>query len=65
MHIKNNTNFSFYISLGPSINGLVTDGNTKLCYHGFVLSLFQTTTAYKIESEHTGRLYEVITGMKS
>ena len=39
--------------LGPSINGLVTDGNTKLCCKGFVLALFQSTTAYKIDSEHT------------
>ena len=54
MHIKNNTKKVFYISLGPSINGLVTNGNTKLCYRGFVLALFQTTTAYKIEPEHTG-----------
>ena len=27
--------------LGSSINGLVTDGNTKLCCRGFVLVLFQ------------------------
>ena len=39
--------------LGPSINGLVTDGNTKLCCHGFILVLFQSTTANKIYSEHT------------
>ena len=39
--------------LGPSINGLVTDGNTKLCCHGFVLALFQSTTANKMDSEHT------------
>ena len=39
--------------LGPSINGLVTDGNTKLCCQGFVLEQFQSTTAYKIGSEHT------------
>ena len=37
--------------LGPSINGLVTVGNTKLCCKGFVLD--QSTTAYKIYSEHT------------
>ena len=29
--------------LGPSINGLVTDGNTKLCCRGFILALFQST----------------------
>ena len=40
-------------NLGPSINGLVTDGNTKLCCRGFLLALFQSTTANKIESEHT------------
>ena len=39
--------------LGPSINRLVTDGNTKLCCQGFILALFQSTTANKIESEHT------------
>ena len=40
--------------LGPSINGLVTEVNTKLCCRGFVLALFQSTTAYKIiiDSEH-------------
>ena len=41
------------IYLGPSINGLVTDGNTKLCCQGFILALFQSTTANKIDSEHT------------
>ena len=39
--------------LGPNINGLVTDGNTKLCCRGFILALFQNTTANKIDSEHT------------
>ena len=38
--------------LGPSINGLVTEGNSKLCCRGFVLALFQSTTVYKIDSEH-------------
>ena len=42
---------TFY--LGPSINGLVTDGNTKLCCRGFILALFQSTTANKTDSEHT------------
>ena len=37
----------------PSINGLVTDGNTKLCCRGLTLALFQSTTANKIDSEHT------------
>ena len=39
--------------LGPSINGLVPDGNTKLCCRGFNLALFQSTRANKIDSEHT------------
>ena len=39
--------------LGPSINRLVTDRNTKLCCRGFILALFQSTTANKIDSEHT------------
>ena len=39
--------------LGPSINGLVTDGNTQLCCRDFILTLFQSTTAYNIDSEHT------------
>ena len=41
------------LGLGPSINGLVTDGNTKLCCRGFILAFFQSTTANKIDSEHT------------
>ena len=39
--------------LGPSINRLDTDRNTKLCCRGFILALFQRTTAKKIDSEHT------------
>ena len=35
------------------MNGLVTDGNTKLCCRGFILALFQNTTANKIDSGHT------------
>ena len=42
----------FTWKLGPSINGLVTGGNTKLCCRGFILALFQSTTANKIDSEH-------------
>ena len=38
---------------GPSINGLVTDGNTKLCCRGYILALFRSNTANKIDSEHT------------
>ena len=40
-------------NLGPSINGLVTDGNTKLCCRGFILALFQSIRANKIDSELT------------
>ena len=43
----------YLFSLGSSINGLVTDGNTKLCCRGFILALFQSTTANKIDSERT------------
>ena len=39
-------------ALGPSINGLVTNENTKLCCRGFILALFQSATANKIDSEH-------------
>ena len=39
--------------LGPSINRLVTDGNTQLCSRGFIFALFQSTTANKIDPEHT------------
>ena len=42
-----------YRTLRPSIKGLVTDGNTRLCCQGFILALFQITTANKIDSEHT------------
>ena len=42
-----------WIWFGLSINGLVTDGNTKLCCRGFILALFQSTTANEIDSEHT------------
>ena len=38
------------LGLGPSIKGLVTYGNTKLCCRGFILALFQSTTANKIDS---------------
>ena len=33
---------------GPSINGLVTDGNTKLCCHGFILALFKVLQPIKL-----------------
>ena len=39
--------------LGPTINGLVTEGNTNLCCRGFVSVLFQSTTACKIDFKHT------------
>ena len=38
--------------LGPRINGLVTNGNTKLCYRASILALFHSTTVNKIDSEH-------------
>ena len=41
------------ICLGPSVNGLVTDVNRKLCCQGFILALFQSTTANKIDLEQT------------
>ena len=34
-------------------NGLVTEGNIKLCFRGLVLAIFQSTTVNKIQSEHT------------
>ena len=37
--------------LGPSINGLVANRNTKICCRGFILELFQITTANKLDSE--------------
>ena len=50
---KTSNVFSLSLVLEPSINGLVTDRNTSLCCRGFILALFQSTTANKIESEHT------------
>ena len=32
---------------------MVTDGNTKLCCRGFILTLSQSTTSNKTDSEHT------------
>ena len=37
--------------LGPSMNGMVTGRNTKICCHGFILALFQSNTANKLDSE--------------
>ena len=54
-----------YSYLRPSINGLVTDSNTKICCHDFMLAQFQSTTANKIDTEQYPRLYEVIQGMRS
>ena len=51
--------------LGPSRNGLVTDGNTKLCCRGFILTLFKSTTANKIDSEHTRHYKRFTPGMRS
>ena len=44
--------YSFMQQLGPSINRLVTSGNTKLCCRAFILAQFHSTTANKIDSEH-------------
>ena len=46
-------NLSLTKYLGPSINGLDTDGNAKVCCRGFILSLFQSIAANKIDSKHT------------
>ena len=51
--------------LGPSINGLVTDGNTKLCCRGFILALFRSTTANKIDPEHTQDYKRVLPACKA
>ena len=40
-----------------SINRLVTYGNAKLCSPGFILELFQSTTASKIDSDRPGYSY--------
>ena len=41
---------------GPSINGLITEGNTIICCCGFILALFLSTTANKIDSKQYPRL---------
>ena len=48
-----NINIFEELELGPSINGLVTDGNTKVYCHGFVLALFQSSTVNKIYPGYT------------
>ena len=50
--MRNFNSLASLCSLRPSINGLDTDGNTKLCCQGFILALFQSTTAKKNDSEH-------------
>ena len=35
------------------MNRLVTLTDTNICCRGCVLALFQSTTAYKVDSEHT------------
>ena len=50
--------------LGPSINGVVTDGNTKICCQGFILAFFQSTKAYKIDSEQTQDYSKLFPGCK-
>ena len=49
-------------NLGPSIYGLVTDGNTKICCLGFILAPFQSTTANKTDSEQYARLLRISDG---
>ena len=52
--MKNQYNSNVFFYKPPfSINRLVTDGNTKLCCCGFILMPFQSTSANKIDSEHT------------
>ena len=45
--------YTHVTQLGPSINRLITDVNTKLCCRGFILARFQSATANKIDSERT------------
>ena len=52
------------ISLGPRINGLVIDGNTKLCCQGSILALFQSTTVNKTDSEHTPHFSKLLSVCK-
>ena len=52
MHLSNYQFKSTHV-LEPSINRLVTGGNTKLCCFCFVLALVQNTTANKIDLERT------------
>ena len=42
--------FILKLDLRISINGLVTYKNTKLCCRAFILTLFYSTTANKIDS---------------
>ena len=48
-----NINIFEELELGPSINGLVIDGNTMVYCRGFVLALFQSATVNKIDPKHT------------
>ena len=45
-------NLSDKTGLGPSTKGIVTDGNAKFCRWDIVLVLFQSTSAYKIDSDY-------------
>ena len=51
-NLCNMSNLATNPVLGPSLNGLVTDGNTKLWCQSFLSALFQSTTANKIDFEH-------------
>ena len=44
--------FADAFRLRPSIPGLVTNGPSKICCRGYILVLFQTTTAIKLMFYH-------------
>ena len=48
-------------NLGPSINGLVTVGNTNLCCRGFILALFQSMTI-NIKYKLIRNIHKIIRG---
>ena len=54
-----NINIFEELELGPSINELVIDGNTKVYCRGFVLALFQSATVNKIDPEHTDNYWNI------
>ena len=46
------------------MNGLITDANTKVFCRGFFLVLFQSTSAYKIDSEHIRDYMKLLSACK-